>query len=308
MKVARFAYAGGEGDRIGILCAPGASAPGGGDDGIIDFSAAFQAYRLIEEGCLEPLCTSMLDLLEQGLFNREVFEKVLNFVSERNLGEEFFVSSPRLLAPINRPPKILALGRNYLGHARESGREAPPEPIVFCKASTSVIGPDEPVVCKKFLGRVDPELELAVVIGKEGSDIPAEKASDHVAGYTIVNDVTARDMQSADMKAANPWLRSKSIDTFCPMGPCILLADEAPEPVSLDIELRVNGEVRQKDNTANLLFKIPQLVEFISRHMTLQPGDIISTGTPAGIQAVFPGDVMECRVEKIGVLRNPVVG
>jgi 2-keto-4-pentenoate hydratase/2-oxohepta-3-ene-1,7-dioic acid hydratase in catechol pathway len=213
-----------------------------------------------------------------------------------------------LLAPIRRPPKILALGRNYLEHARESGHEAPPEPIVFCKASSSVIGPEEPVACKKSLGRVDPEIELAVVIGKEGSDIPAEQASDYVAGYTILNDVSARDVQSADLKASNPWLRSKSIDTFCPMGPCVLLADEAPEPVSLDMELRVNGEVRQRDNTANLIFKIPQVIEFISRHMTLEPGDIISTGTPAGIQAIFPGDVMECWVEKIGILRNPVVG
>lgn len=297
MKVVRFAYAGGEGARVGIL---------DGEE-IIDFSAAYQAFRLVLDGCQEPMYSSLSVMMEEGLFSSQTFERVLEFVDAHNMRELFVVEQARLLAPIERPPKIMALGRNYLAHARESGHEAPPEPIVFAKASTSVIGPEEPVLCKEWLGRVDPEVELAVVIGQRGSEIAEDEALQYVAGYTVVNDVTARDMQSRDLAAANPWWRSKSIDTFCPLGPCIALPDEIGSPIALDLELRVNGEVRQKDNTGNLIFKVPTIISFISRFVTLEPGDVIATGTPAGIAPVNPGDVMEAVVEKIGVLRNPVV-
>lgn len=297
MKVVRFAYEGGEGARIGIL----------GEDQILDFSAAYQAYRLVLDGCNEPLYASISTLMEEGLFSRETFERVLDFVDTHKMRDIFLVEEARLLAPIARPPKIMALGRNYVAHARESGHEAPSEPIVFEKAGSSVIGPEEPVVYKEWLGRVDPEVELGVVIGERGSDIDEADALEYVAGYTVVNDVTAREMQGRDLAAANPWWRSKSIDTFCPLGPCITLPEEIGASIELDLELRVNGEVRQKDNTANLVFKVPTIISFISRFVTLEPGDIIATGTPAGIAPVKPGDVMEAVVEKIGVLRNPVV-
>jgi 2-keto-4-pentenoate hydratase/2-oxohepta-3-ene-1,7-dioic acid hydratase in catechol pathway len=302
MKIVRFVFEGGEGARIGITTEE-AKRP----EAVIDFSAAYQAYRLVEDGCQEPLCTSLLPLLDQGLFTCENFGRILQFVEKHGLVERFCVERPRLLAPIERPPKIMALGRNYLAHARESGHEAPPEPIVFEKANSSVIGPGEPVVIKRWLGRVDHEVELAVVIGRRGSEIEENKALGYVAGYTIVNDVSARDMQAKDLADSNPWWRSKSIDTFCPMGPCIALAESIGEPIELDLELRVNGEVRQKSNTRDLVFKVPALIAHISRFVTLEPGDIISTGTPSGISAIKPGDVMEAMVEKVGILENPVV-
>lgn len=297
MKVVRFARPGTSESRVGILT----------DDGVLDFSAAYRVYRLAADGCDAPLMCDPADLLRAGLFVPEVFRATTDFVRGHGLGETFTVKQPTLLSPLARPPKIIALGRNYRAHALESGLGVPDEPIFFCKASTAVIGPQQPVVIKRDLTRVDPEVELAVVIGERGADIPRERAPSFVAGYTVLNDVTARDMQKEDLSKSNPWFRSKGLDTFCPLGPCIVLPDEIQEPVELNLEMRVNGEVRQRDNTASLMFKIPHLIEFISHFMTLEPGDIISTGTPEGMAPVKPGDVMEAEVERIGVLRNPVV-
>jgi 2-keto-4-pentenoate hydratase/2-oxohepta-3-ene-1,7-dioic acid hydratase in catechol pathway len=217
------------------------------------------------------------------------------------------VEDCHLLAPLPRPPRIIALGLNYAAHAAETGKEAPKEPIFFVKASTAVIGPGEPVVCPKGVGRVDHEVELAAIIGRGGRHIPRRRAAEHIAGYTVLNDVTARDMQSRDMAASRPWFLSKSFDTFAPMGPCIALADKIQEPVELDLSLRVNGETRQKGNTRDLVFGVPELISRLSKCLTLEPGDIISTGTPSGISAVQHGDLMEAEVKGIGVLRNPVV-
>jgi 2-keto-4-pentenoate hydratase/2-oxohepta-3-ene-1,7-dioic acid hydratase in catechol pathway len=245
--------------------------------------------------------------MEAGLFSVDTFRKVQEFAEKHGMVERFTVKEYRILAPIQRPSKILALGRNYVAHAKELGHTIPTEPIFFGKLNSSVIGPDEPVVYKKSLTRVDHEIELAVIIGKEGANIPESEAHSYIAGYTILNDVTARDLQTVDLKASNPWTRSKGVDTFCPMGPVIVLPDEIQEPIELDLEMRVNGEIRQKDNTRSMLFKIPYIISYISALHTLLPGDVIPTGTPEGISPVHPGDMMECRVEKIGVLRNPVV-
>ncbi|MCL6519076.1 MAG: fumarylacetoacetate hydrolase family protein [Armatimonadetes bacterium] len=245
--------------------------------------------------------------MEKGLFSVETFQNVLDFSKKHGMMERFTVKQYKLLAPIKRPSKIIALGRNYMAHALESGMAIPTEPIIFAKANSAVIGPDEPVIYKKFLTRVDPEGELAVIIGKEGSSIPESEAESYIAGYTMMNDVTARDLQKHDLSISSPWLRSKGIDTFCPLGPWIVLPDEIHEPVELDIETRVNGEVRQKDNTRSLMFKIPYLIHWISQYHTLFPGDVISTGTPEGMKPVLPGDIMEVEIEKIGILRNPVV-
>jgi 2-keto-4-pentenoate hydratase/2-oxohepta-3-ene-1,7-dioic acid hydratase in catechol pathway len=309
MKIVRFAHPQSSESRIGILL----------DDGVLDFSAAYRVHRLALDGAraLLPVAPQArvpglhcdpIELLREGLFTPDVFQATADFVAEHDMQAMFTVAQPRVLAPIARPPKIMALGRNYRAHAVESGLGIPDEPIFFCKASTAVIGPGDAVVIKPGLTRVDPEVELAVIIGARGADIPLDRAPSFVAGYTVLNDVTARDMQKDDLSKANPWFRSKGIDTFCPLGPCIVLPDEITEPVELDLEMRVNGEVRQRDNTASLMFKIPQLIEFISRHMTLEPGDIISTGTPEGMAPVEPGDVMEAEVKGIGILRNPVVG
>ncbi|MCL6630262.1 MAG: fumarylacetoacetate hydrolase family protein [Armatimonadetes bacterium] len=221
--------------------------------------------------------------------------------------ERFVVKNYRILSPIARPSKILALGRNYVAHAKELGHPVPTEPVFFSKLNSAVIGPDDPVIHWKTLTRVDHEVELAIVIGKQGFSIPKNEALSYVAGYTIVNDVTARDMQTEDLSISNPWTRSKGFDTFCPIGPWIVLPDELSDPSNLDLEMRVNGEVRQKDNTRNMLFDVPTIISYLSEYCTLLPGDIIPTGTPEGISPVHPGDVMECFIEKIGVLRNPVV-
>jgi 2-keto-4-pentenoate hydratase/2-oxohepta-3-ene-1,7-dioic acid hydratase in catechol pathway len=159
---------------------------------------------------------------------------------------------------------------------------------------------------RESCGRVDYEAELAVVIGRQARFVAEEEARDYIGGYTIVNDVTARGIQQTDIERGLPWFRSKSMDTFCPMGPVVALPDDMTWPVEVDIELRVNGEVRQKGNTSSFVFSIPKVLSFITRYMTLEPGDVISTGTPNGIGPIAPGDLIEITIPPIGTLRNPV--
>ncbi|MCP4640447.1 MAG: fumarylacetoacetate hydrolase family protein [bacterium] len=212
----------------------------------------------------------------------------------------------RFLLPL-QPGKILALGRNYAAHAAEGGYEVPDEPVVFCKAPTACIGDGQPIVLKEAYGRVDHEAEIAVVIARRCKEASVEEAGDYIAGYTILNDVTARGMQKADIAKGLPWFRSKSIDTFCPLGPAIVLFDGMPDPFEIDLELRVNGEVRQRGNTRQLVFSVPEIVSHLSRLMTLEPGDVIATGTPEGIAPINPGDVVEIEAPGVGILSNPVV-
>jgi 2-keto-4-pentenoate hydratase/2-oxohepta-3-ene-1,7-dioic acid hydratase in catechol pathway len=282
-------------------------------DSIIDLSRAVD-IQVSVHGWFSPVpplsdLGTISGLLELGTFEVGWVREVREFVAKHGLENELRIGlkDVELLAPIPRPPRIIALGLNYAAHAAEGGRKPPKEPIFFVKASTAVIGPDEPVVCPQNVGRIDHEVELAVIIGKEGRRIPRAKASGYIAGYTVLNDVTARDMQRRDMAASNPWFMSKSFDTFAPMGPCVVLPDGIQEPIELDLTLRVNGEVKQHSNTRQLIFTIPELIHRLSRHISLQPGDVISTGTPEGISPIKPGDVMEAQVERIGVLRNPVI-
>jgi 2-keto-4-pentenoate hydratase/2-oxohepta-3-ene-1,7-dioic acid hydratase in catechol pathway len=217
----------------------------------------------------------------------------------------------RLLAPVPRPPKIIGVGLNYRDHAQETRKPLPKAPILFSKASTAVIGPRQAIVIPRAAQQVDYEVELGVVVGVSGRSISEEEALNHVAGYTVFNDVSARDFQFRD----GPWFRGKSFDTFAPMGPCLVLRDQLPNPQNLRLRLRVNGRTRQDGTTANMVFSITQLIADISQVMTLEPGDVIATGTPAGVgfvakpKPVFlqPGDVVEAEIEGIGVLRNPVV-
>jgi len=273
---------------------------------VIDFTRAFAMYNIANDYAPDPAGYSIMEMLESEMLAVDLLADVRAFVEEHRLADQLAVPNATLLAPIPNPPRIIALGLNYAAHAAEGGRKPPKEPIFFVKASTAVVGPDEPVVCPRNVGRIDHEVELAVIIGKGGRRISRAKAMDHVAGYTILNDVTARDMQRRDMAVSNPWFMSKSFDTFAPMGPCIALPDEIPDPHNLDLTLRVNGKVKQKSNTRQLIFNIPDLIYHLSKRITLQPGDVISTGTPEGISPIEPGDVMEAEVEKIGVLRNPV--
>ena len=213
-------------------------------------------------------------------------------------GTSYRLSEIKLLAPC-QPSKIVALGLNYRDHAHEfSAASLPKDPLIFLKPSTSVIGPDDTIIIPgSSIGRVDYECELAVVIGKKTKDVSEEKASEYILGYTCANDVTERVYQKED----GQWTRAKGFDTFGPLGPWIVTGIS---PDNLKIEIYLNGEVRQSSRTGNLIFGIPRLVSFISHVMTLLPGDVISTGTPAGVGHINPGDVVEVKIENIGTLRN----
>ena len=232
----------------------------------------------------------------------------LAYLTDTGCLEKYIVQGDlRLKAPIPNPTKIVALGRNYAAHAAEFGNVVPEEPIYFAKAPSSIIGPDEAIVYPSYVKRLDPEIELAFVIGRRARAVPEEHAMAMVAGYTVLNDVTARDMQKAAQGKGCPWFASKSLDTFCPMGPHLVLTDEVSDPHALEMTLRVNGEVRQHATTGDLVVKIPQLITYISRQMTLEPGDVIATGTPEGIGPVQRGDVLQCDISQVGTLRNPVL-
>lgn len=218
-------------------------------------------------------------------------------------------SEVTLEAPVPRPGKIICIGLNYRNHAIESGMEIPTSPIIFSKFGTSVTGPGSPIVIPESSQQVDYEAELAVVIGRRAHNVSAADAMRYVFGYTNFNDVSARDFQFAD----GQWQRGKSCDTFAPFGEFVATADEIPNPHELRIQFRLNGETLQDSSTSHLIFRIPELIEFLSRSMTLEPGDIIATGTPPGVgfarkPPVFlkDGDVAEVEIEGLGVLSNPV--
>jgi 2-keto-4-pentenoate hydratase/2-oxohepta-3-ene-1,7-dioic acid hydratase in catechol pathway len=212
------------------------------------------------------------------------------------------LGAAKLLAPVV-PSKIVCIGRNYREHAAELGNEVPKEPLLFLKAPSAVIGPEEAIRIPVQSQRVDFEGELAVVIGRRATKIGAdEDVRAYIRGYTIVNDVTARDLQKSD----GQWSRGKGFDTFCPMGP--LVTDEVDPEAGLAVETRLNGEVKQHGTTRDFIFGIPALLRYITAAMTLLPGDVIPTGTPAGVAPMQPGDRVEVLVEGIGVLGNPVEG
>jgi 2-keto-4-pentenoate hydratase/2-oxohepta-3-ene-1,7-dioic acid hydratase in catechol pathway len=214
-------------------------------------------------------------------------------------GERLPISEVRLLAPV-LPSKVLAIGRNYAEHARELGNEVPPEPVMFLKPSTSVTGPDDPIVRPQGVGRVDFEGELAVVVGKLVRRLEPADAIQAVLGFTCANDVTARDLQHAD----GQWTRAKGFDSFCPLGPWI---ETDLDSSDLAISTLVNGEVRQQARTSQLERGVADLLAFVSRVMTLLPGDVLLTGTPAGVGPLEAGDRVEVEVEGVGVLANEVV-
>ncbi|MFX1281363.1 MAG: fumarylacetoacetate hydrolase family protein [Promethearchaeota archaeon] len=211
------------------------------------------------------------------------------------------------------PTKIICLGTNYLDHIEETGLEVPKEPLLFPKTLNCLIPHNQPIIYPKYLynnrkyNRVDYEVELAFIVKDKCKNVSPDKAYEYILGYTVFNDVTARKMQTKDIVSQKPWFRSKSFDTFGPIGPVIRKTDEIEDPHNLDIELKVNGEVKQSSNTKHLLFKIPEIFEYITQLFTMEPGDIVATGTPAGIGPVVPGDKIEATIEKIGSLTNLVI-
>jgi len=216
-----------------------------------------------------------------------------------------------LLAPVSSPPKIICLGLNYRDHAEEIGADIPDEPIFFMKPRTAIVGPDQPIIRPNFVKKLDYEAELAVIIGKKGRNIPVSEAEKYVFGYTAFNDVTAREIQFKDKQ----WTRGKSFDTFAPIGPCITISNQIGDVGNLNICARVNGELRQNSSTKNMVFNVYEIIHHISLIMTLEPCDIIATGTPAGVAVsmkpkpkfLSPSDLVEVEIENIGKLRNRVV-
>ncbi len=215
-----------------------------------------------------------------------------------------------LLASVLSPPKIVCLGLNYKDHAEEQGKDIPDEPIIFMKPRTAIIGPNQPIIRPKMVKQLDYEAELAIVIGEKGKNISVSEAKKYIFGYTAFNDISARDIQFKDKQ----WTRGKSFDTFAPMGPCITTANQIEDPNNLGVRTRVNGEQRQNSSTKNMVFNVHEIVHHLSHVMTLESGDIIATGTPAGVgvfmkpnpKFLVPGDLVEVEIEKIGTLRNVV--
>jgi 2-keto-4-pentenoate hydratase/2-oxohepta-3-ene-1,7-dioic acid hydratase in catechol pathway len=262
---------------------------------------------------------SLLEVIQGGEATwtsvREVWEYGKGLVDQQAIEElatrrlAYPLKRVRLLAPIPSPARnVFCLGRNYADHAAERGAAAPDHPVYFTKPGTAVVGPGDDIVHHAITKELDYEVELAVVIGTGGRDIPRAEALRHVFGYTIINDVTARDLQ----KRHNQWFKGKSLDTFCPMGPMLVTADEIPDPQALAVSLRVNGQTRQSSHTAKMIFPVAQCIEVLSQGMTLLPGDIIATGTPDGVGAATgtflrAGDRIEAEVEGIGILANKVV-
>jgi 2-keto-4-pentenoate hydratase/2-oxohepta-3-ene-1,7-dioic acid hydratase in catechol pathway len=208
------------------------------------------------------------------------------------------------LLPATLPSKIICIGRNYAAHARELGNEVPSEPLIFLKPPSSIIAPAQPILRPPDSERVDHEGELGVIIGRRCRHLPeGEDSRPYIRGYTCVNDVTARDLQKKDSQ----WTRGKGFDTFCPVGPVIADRDELDPVVGVEVECRVNGDLRQRGNTRNFIFSLDAIIRFISRVMTLYPGDLIATGTPEGVGPLQAGDVVEVSVEGVGRLSNPVM-
>ena len=274
------------------------------DFGMLDFSRAYQAQRLIQGGEENPqLITGMTSLMHAGLFNAATFESTLMFVLEHHLNGAFTVTDPTLRTPIPKPGKLIALGGNF----SHPGEEDPDEPPLFFKPTSSIIGPDEPIIFRRNLAVVEPGIELTVIIGKQGSHISQADAMDYVAGYTVLNDVTARDLQNVAFEVQRPWSYTKAMDTFTPIGPHVVLPNAVSDPHNLAMTMRVNGEEIARANTNTMLFQVPVLIEYISQYMSLEPGDIIATGTPVHPPGLNPGDTVELEIEEIGILSNPVV-
>jgi 2-keto-4-pentenoate hydratase/2-oxohepta-3-ene-1,7-dioic acid hydratase in catechol pathway len=265
------------------------------------------------EGTVFPLSKPLLEEYEMrlircfyrgtvwsGILHEDTIYRLRGTVENPELGEPVASLDQVQLLPPCVPTKVLAVGRNYAAHAAEFDNPLPSEPLLFLKPPSSVIGPGGAIVRPRLSARVDHEAELAVVIAHRCRRVPPERALEYVLGYTCANDVTARDLQERD----GQWARAKGFDTFCPLGPWIV---PGLDPGALEVVGRVNGQVRQYGNTRDLIFPVPKLIAYISAVMTLEPGDVILTGTPAGVGPLQPGDLVEVEISGIGTLANPVV-
>lgn len=250
---------------------------------------------------------SIEEILLRGLLPE--VQNLVDNASELDRSHFTPVAGVALYPPVARPSKIICLGLNYEGHAREQGKEPPAHPILFSKAPSALTGPFDDIVVRPGVDSIDAEAELAVVIGHEGTMIPVDEAKDYIAGYMVFNDVSARRIQREDRQ----WFRGKSFDSFAPCGPWLVTPDEIGDPQALAISHKINGRSMQQSNTAEMIFPVAEIVSFISNGLTLMPGDIVATGTPEGV-GVFRdppiflqnGDVVEIEIERIGMIRNRV--
>ncbi len=277
------------------------------DRGLINFTDAFQVYNFIKKKRMMVKLSSIQDLISLPDFSDELILRVFDYLETHNLWDQFVIKDEfSIRAPLSNPGKIICVGLNYLAHAAEGGHAVPDEPLFFGKVGSIVIGPEEVSHIPPGVGRVDHELELAVIISKKAYRVKQDDFENYIAGYTVFNDITAREKQRDFKKAGQPWFLSKNMDTFAPMGPCMVTPKELSFPFDLDLELTINGEIKQKSNTGQMIVKIPQLIQSITQYLTLYPGDVISTGTAEGISPLKDGDLIEASIEKIGVLRNTV--
>jgi 2-keto-4-pentenoate hydratase/2-oxohepta-3-ene-1,7-dioic acid hydratase in catechol pathway len=278
------------------------------------FDACFDITKAIGDDLLEfPRVVFTIEEVLQVKDGLQLLEQRLSGMQKSTSGIQsyfFDMSDVILHAPITHPQKLIGIGLNYKDHIEETKTKPPTQPLLFGMYANAITGPEQPIVIPPMSQQVDYEAELGVVIGRKARHVSVESAVDYIAGYTIINDVSARDLQFSD----GQWLRAKSFDTFAPMGPYLVTRNTLHDGDGLAIELRLNGKTMQKSNTDQLLFKVPELISYISNVMTLEIGDVISTGTPGGVgftrnPQVFmkPGDVVEIEIEGIGVLRNSVV-
>ncbi|MFO7837032.1 MAG: fumarylacetoacetate hydrolase family protein [Candidatus Thorarchaeota archaeon] len=265
-------------------------------------------YQLTEKG----FPRDMMKLLqsESGIDMADELEKKYNELSEDEKLNLISRDHINYEAPIHRPGKIVALGLNYKDHIRETGRQVPDFPVIFAKFPSSVVNPNEEIPIPQVTDQLDWEVELGVIIGKNCKNVTEDNALDYVAGYTIINDLSARDLQHDD----GQWVRGKSLDGLCPMGPCIVTVDELGSADDLKMYTKVNGVTKQDSTTGNLLFGVQEIVSYLSKSFTLEPGDVIATGTPSGVgfardppEFLNPGDEMELYIEGIGTLTNKIV-
>jgi 2-keto-4-pentenoate hydratase/2-oxohepta-3-ene-1,7-dioic acid hydratase in catechol pathway len=278
-----------------------------GSDALIDLTRALSFYEVAVCNYTAAPVRYMEELLWDDKFNENYLSEVMSAVEKYGLAGDFTLTGTYKTNPPVMPGKIIALGNNYHAHVKEMNHTVPEEPILFGKWPSGVIGHEDAIVKPAGIGRVDYEAELAVVIGSAAKNVTKENAMSYVCGYTCMNDVSARDVQQADIAKALPWMPSKNYDTFAPIGPCILLAGSVPEPVSIQVQSTLNGESRQNGNTADFIFDIPTIIEYITNIFTLEPGDVITTGTPVGVGPLEPGDVIDITCGGIGTLSNPVV-
>ncbi len=258
-----------------------------------------------------PLSPAIEQFVTSGFTEQKTAQELIDCATPEILNKvSASINEVQLLAPIIFPPKILCLGWNYLDHTAETKTTPPTEPVVFMKPHTAIIGTGDCIVKRPFVTQLDYEGELAIVIGKNAKDVSESEALDYVFGYMVLNDVSARDFQFRDQQ----WTRGKGFDTFAPMGPCIVTRDELADAKNLQIQTWVNGELRQSGCTADMIFQVPQIIYHLSRVMTLEPCDVIATGTPSGVgMAMKPqtwlkdGDVVRIEIDGVGAIENPVV-